>query len=390
VAERAFAQLGVAVGGDGIEQPVQRLEHPVLLAAVALHRRDPGLQPMRMQARLAGQGQQLVVDRGGRRARRLLGRLLGLRRFLRGHRLGHRRRRRRRHRREGRRGCRAVLQRVQRRQRALEPRAVLAGGRGVGRGQARQQIDAGQQDVDRGAVERDMAALGRHEHVFHRMRQAHRRRQRDDRGGALDRVGRAHQRVQRGGVVLAAFQAQQAVGQHACAFLRLHAEQVEHRVLAQVAHQVVVVQAHRSNPVKRSASRAPSGRHAFARLLVLAAAVRQAVQRRQRRHRGHHLHRRRQPLGADAKQHRARVGRGLRRKRARQLARPGRAVVRLDRAQQVALRRLGKGRTVATMDVAGQRGAAAVARHADAAPAVAGVQGIDDRLRHAGPPLRRR
>jgi hypothetical protein len=134
--------------------------------------------------------------------------------------------------------------------------AAGAGDGAVGEGGAlHDQVDPGQQHVDARRRQLQAAVLGGDKGVFHAVRQLHHDVEADDGGGALDRMGRAHQRLGGGVVVGAAFHRQQAVGEDARLAVRFHAEQVRHRKCAEV----VLVHAHRSNlaswwPISASSS----------------------------------------------------------------------------------------------------------------------------------------
>jgi len=231
-----------------------------LVALEALQGADEGMHLVRVDARFAGQRQQLVEIlclrlgrcacarpwRGGG-GRFFAGQAAGQGNLLFSNFCRRRRRRRWRGRRQGRQFRQlgdagdGVQGPVDLRRVGGQPRF---GARVVQARQLHDQVDARQQHVDPFRREFQAAMLGSNKTVFHAVRQLHHHLQADDGGRALDRVRRAHHRLDGGGVARMAFHGQQAVGENLGLAVRLHAEQVQHGKGTQVA---VLVLAHRNS-----------------------------------------------------------------------------------------------------------------------------------------------
>ena len=93
-----------------------------------------------------------------------------------------------------------------------------------------------QQTVGVHPAQGQLAFLRRDETILHAVRHPHRRVHADDPRRAFERMGRAHQRFQLGGVPGIAFQRQQSARENGDLILGFEPEEVVHGKLAQVFH----------------------------------------------------------------------------------------------------------------------------------------------------------
>ncbi len=100
-------------------------------------------------------------------------------------------------------------------------------------------VSAAQENIDVLRADADTPLLGGHECVFHDMREPDRRLDVDDTGGALDRVGCAHERLDLLRVGRVALQREQALVEGRPVRAHLLLEQVHHRETAAFAHRIL-------------------------------------------------------------------------------------------------------------------------------------------------------